>query len=192
MRDGKNHGAGVARRRFLLGMSSGTVATIVRAGRPGVLAAPAATSEAPAKAGKKRSSVWLHRSRLPVLRKGDVVIIGGSVAGVAAALQFAQAGRKVVVAEHRNYLGREVSATLKPWVDLGRLVARGPVPEPIAACLKKMDANADAGELPLGMDAFKLSREGTGRGAGRSPVETGSGSGNVRLEGRSTSADCSH
>jgi ribulose 1,5-bisphosphate synthetase/thiazole synthase len=159
MRDGKNHRAGVARRRFLLGMSCGTVASIVRAGHPGVLAAPAAGSEAPAKAGKRRSSVWLHPSRLPILRKADVIIIGGSVAGVAAALQFAQAGLKVVVAEHRNYLGREVSATLKPWVDLGRLAAGGQVPEPIAACLKKMGANSEAGELPLGMDAFKLSLE---------------------------------
>lgn len=61
--------------------------------------------------------------------------------------------------EHRNYLGREVSATLKPWVDLGRLAAGGQVPEPIAACLKKMDVNADVGELPLGIDAFKLSLE---------------------------------
>jgi ribulose 1,5-bisphosphate synthetase/thiazole synthase len=44
-------------------------------------------------------------------------------------------------------------------VDLGRLAAGGQVPEPIAACLKKMDANADVGELPLGIDAFKLSLE---------------------------------
>ena len=88
-----------------------------------------------------------------------MVIIGGSVAAVAAALEFAHKGFKVVMVEHRNYLGREVSATLKPWVNLGKLTASGQVPEPIAACLNKMGVNAHSGEIPLGIDAFKVSLE---------------------------------
>jgi ribulose 1,5-bisphosphate synthetase/thiazole synthase len=159
MQQEKNHGIGISRRRFLQGISNGTMATIVMAGQPSYLPETAFAGEALGKAEKSGPSVQLPRSRLPILRKGDVVVVGGSVAGVAAALQFARGGSKVVMAEHRNYLGREVSATLKPWVDLGRLAAGGQVPEPIAACLKKMDVNASAGEIPLGMDAFKLSLE---------------------------------
>ena len=104
-------------------------------------------------------SVQIRRSRVPVLRKGNVIILGGSVAAVAAALQFARNGSRVVLVEHRNYLGREISATLKPWVDLGKLADAGSVPEPIAACLKKMEVSPHEGEIPIGMDAFKVSQE---------------------------------
>jgi ribulose 1,5-bisphosphate synthetase/thiazole synthase len=61
--------------------------------------------------------------------------------------------------EHRNYLGREISATLKPWADLGKMANGGQVPEPFAACLKKMGVDAHSGEIALGMDAFKVSSE---------------------------------
>ena len=81
------------------------------------------------------------------------------MAGVAAALEFARAGRQVVLIEHRNYLGREVSAILKPWLDLGKLAAKSQVPEPLAACLQKMAVQPGAGEVPLWMDAFKVSLE---------------------------------
>lgn len=145
-------GAEVSRRRFLQGLSAGTIATIVAgSGRfPAV---------ALAQDGMEGRYVQIRRSRVPVLRKGDVVIAGGSVAAVAAALRFAASGHKVVLVEHRNYLGREVAATLKPWIDLGKLADAGPVPEPLAACLKKMGTAPGPGEIPLGMDAFKVSLE---------------------------------
>ena len=154
MRDERSPRTGISRRRFLQGISAGTVATIVS--RPIGLSGMALndTTLAP-----NQDAVQIDQSRLPVLRKGDVVIIGGSVAAVAAALQFAHKGLKVVMVEHRNYLGRDISATLKPWVDLGQLADAGQVPEPFAACLKKMDVNAHAGEIALGMDAFKVSLE---------------------------------
>ena len=154
MRDKKNPRTGISRRHFLQGISAGTVATMVA--RTTYLHGMALSGTAP---GKDGMCVQIRRSRVPVLRKGDVIIIGGSVAGVAAALQFAHNGLKVVMVEHRNYLGREVSATLKPWVDLGKLTDGGQVPEPFAACLKKMDVNAHSGEIALGMDAFKVSLE---------------------------------
>src|SRR6266498_1113929 len=103
------------RRFFLQGIGGGTIATIVT----GQLSS----------AGQSMNTVQFRRSRLPVLRNADVIVAGGSVAGVAAALQFARAGRKVVIVEHRNYLGREVSATLKPWVDLGKLAGSREAPE---------------------------------------------------------------
>lgn len=146
-RPGKNRqgdrGRDPSRRRFLQGVSSGTMATIVMAGHSGFLPESARAQDQFPQTRKRGPSVWLRRSRLPVLRNADVVVIGGSVAGVAAALQFARTGRKVALVEHRIYLGREVSATLKPWVDLGKLAASGQAPELIAACLKKQ-ATAEA------------------------------------------------
>jgi hypothetical protein len=109
-------------------------------------------------AKQTEARVRFNRARLPVLRKADVVIAGGSLAGVAAALEFARAGKTVVLIEQRTYLGREVSATLKPWVDLGKLTG-AQAPEPLAACLKKMAVPAETGETPLWMDAFKVSLE---------------------------------
>src|ERR1035437_121663 len=155
-----------SRRRFLQGVGSGTMATIVTAGHAGFLPQAAVAQNQLPQTRRGGPGVQLHRSRLPVLRKADVVVIGGSVAGVAAALQFARAGRKVVLVEHRIYLGREVSATLKPWVDLGKLAGSGQVPELIAAILKKQATAEAAGEIPLWMDAFKVTLENLLLGAG--------------------------
>jgi ribulose 1,5-bisphosphate synthetase/thiazole synthase len=162
-RPGKNRqgdrGRDPSRRRFLQGVSSGTMATIVMAGHSGFLPESARAQDQFPQTRKRGPSVRLRRSRLPVLRNADVVVIGGSVAGVAAALQFARAGRKVVLVEHRIYLGREVSATLKPWVNLGKLAASGQAPELIAACLQKQATAEAEGEIPLWMDAFKVTLE---------------------------------
>jgi NADPH-dependent 2,4-dienoyl-CoA reductase/sulfur reductase-like enzyme len=48
---------------------------------------------------------------LPVVDQADVVIAGGGVAGVAAALQLARSGRSVILIEQRNQLGYELTAT---------------------------------------------------------------------------------
>jgi len=94
------------------------------------------------------------------LRSGDVIIVGGSFAAVAAALEFAQAGKQVVLVESRTYLGREITASLRPWVNLGRLASKGRVPEPVAACLEAAAAgNAVSDEIPLKPDMVKLSLE---------------------------------
>jgi ribulose 1,5-bisphosphate synthetase/thiazole synthase len=93
-----------------------------------------------------------------VLHEVDVVIAGGSIAGVAAAFALARAGRTVVLVEHRNYLGREITAPLKPWIDLGSLT-KAQIPEPFLACLAKMAAEPQAGEMPLWMDGLKVSLE---------------------------------
>jgi len=151
--------SGSSRRRFLQGVSGGTIATIVMAGHSGFGPDSALAKDQLPPAGKEGRRVRLRRARLPILREADVVVIGGSVAGVTAALQFARAGRNVVLVEHRIYLGREVSATLKPWVDLGKLAASGQVPELIAACLKKQATAEAEGEIPLWMDAFKVTLE---------------------------------
>ena len=48
---------------------------------------------------------------LPVVGQADVVIAGGGVAGVAAALQVAKSGQSVVLIEQRNQLGHELTTT---------------------------------------------------------------------------------
>jgi hypothetical protein len=151
--------SGKSRRGFLQGVGGGTVATVLAAGRAGLLPEVAVAQDQSVPVGPRTAAVQLRRTRLPVLRQTDVVVIGGSVAGVAAALQFARSGRKVVLVEHRTYLGREVSATLKPWVDLGKLAGTQDAPELISAVLKKQATAETAGEIPLWMDAFKVTLE---------------------------------
>ena len=55
------------------------------------------------------------RRLLPVLASGDLLVVGGSFGGVAAALAVAQLGRQVVLVEPRTYLGREAAACLRPF-----------------------------------------------------------------------------
>ncbi|WP_158299428.1 FAD-dependent oxidoreductase [Paenibacillus antri] len=56
---------------------------------------------------------------LPVLFDVDAVVVGGSFAGVSCAERLARAGNKVLVIEQRTYLGRELTATLRPWLPAG-------------------------------------------------------------------------
>jgi len=122
---------------------------------------------APATAG----AIHLTRPTLPVLRRPDVVVAGGSFAGVAAALELARAGRKVLLIEPRTYLGREVTATLRPWV-----AGRAPLPGVVAAATGAKNppqypnpskttnevtevVQADPAEIPLKLDKVKLSLE---------------------------------
>lgn len=98
--------------------------------------------------------IRFRRPELPVLRTCDVAIIGGSLAGVAAALELAGAGRTVVVVESRTYLGREVTATLRPWLMVGRSPADGLM----TALIENARANvraAESPENPLHMDRVK-------------------------------------
>jgi flavin-dependent dehydrogenase len=148
-----------SRRCFLKSVSAGTIATVVAAGHPGFPFEAVPAHDQSVHTGGRTSSVQLNRSLLPIRCKADVIVVGGSLAGVASALEFARAGRKIVVVEHRMYLGREISATLKPWVDLGRLAGSGKIPELIAATLKKQKTPEAVGEIPVWMDAFKVTLE---------------------------------
>ncbi|HSU79632.1 MAG TPA: FAD-dependent oxidoreductase, partial [Candidatus Angelobacter sp.] len=53
---------------------------------------------------------------IPVLSNVDLVVIGGSFAGISCALEYANLGKKVMVVESRTYLGSDLTATLSPWV----------------------------------------------------------------------------
>src|SRR5207237_6288518 len=88
-------GTGSSRRRFLQGVSAGAVAGVVGAGTSPLLQRAAAAQTTIGEPGKKKVAVQLRRARLPVLREADVVVVGGSVAGVAASLRFARPSRRV-------------------------------------------------------------------------------------------------
>ncbi|WP_223592255.1 FAD-dependent oxidoreductase [Neobacillus bataviensis] len=58
----------------------------------------------------------LPAQAIPILAEVDVAIIGGSFAGLASAIEFANQGKRVIVVESRTYLGSEMTATLRPWI----------------------------------------------------------------------------
>jgi len=58
----------------------------------------------------------LPSQNIPILAEVDVAVIGGTFAGLASALQFANQGKRVIVVESRTYLGSEMTASLSPWM----------------------------------------------------------------------------
>ncbi len=54
---------------------------------------------------------------IPVAYDVDVVVVGGSSAGVAAAVAAAEQGAKVFVAAPRPYLGEDICATYRLWLE---------------------------------------------------------------------------
>lgn len=53
-----------------------------------------------------KTTQW--EAEIPLLANKDVVIIGGSFAGIACAVELAKAGQQVMIIEPRTYLGREL------------------------------------------------------------------------------------
>ena len=112
-------------------------------------------------------SVSYTRATLPVLRTAEVAIVGGSFAGVAAALALARAGRSVVLIEQRTYLGREITATSKYWIQLDSGSAFADLPELVRLCAaasvrdlaEASTLDCTAPEIPLRPDAVKLTLE---------------------------------
>ena len=54
---------------------------------------------------------------IPVARQVEVVVVGGTIGGVAAAVAAAEAGAAVFLAAPRSYLGEDMCATLRLWLD---------------------------------------------------------------------------
>ncbi|HYO82122.1 MAG TPA: FAD-dependent oxidoreductase [Bryobacteraceae bacterium] len=112
--------------------------------------------------------VKLARTQLPVLREADVVVVGGSFAGVACALRLARGGQRVLVVEPRTYLGREVTATLRPWIEattslpaivLACTGRQNPPQFPTGNYVPKVEPEPPlptSGEIPLKLDKVKL------------------------------------
>jgi ribulose 1,5-bisphosphate synthetase/thiazole synthase len=64
------------------------------------------------------------RNDITLLGAFDTVVVGGSCGGVAAAELLARRGQRVALVEPRTYLGRELTATLRPWLQRGAILAR--------------------------------------------------------------------
>jgi NADPH-dependent 2,4-dienoyl-CoA reductase/sulfur reductase-like enzyme len=104
-------------------------------------------------------NIHYPNSRLPLLAQGDAVVVGGSLAGVCAALALAAAGRTVTLIDPRTYLGSDVTATMRPWLPAPQ---EGALPPVLAACVEagsaavpSADGGDGAGEIALHMDGLK-------------------------------------
>ncbi|MBM4080588.1 MAG: FAD-dependent oxidoreductase, partial [Planctomycetes bacterium] len=69
---------------------------------------------------------------IPVAYQVDVVVVGGSTGAVSAAVAAAQNGAKVFLAAPRPYLGEDMCATLRLWLDEGEKPS-GPLAEKLFA-----------------------------------------------------------
>ena len=63
----------------------------------------------------------VHQTKrhIPVVRQVDVVVAGSSLGAVAAATQAASEGAKVLLIGSRPYLGEDINATMRLWLDEG-------------------------------------------------------------------------
>jgi hypothetical protein len=95
----------------------------------GMSAGGAARGEAPAVNESAR--------QIPVAYQVDVVVVGGSTGAVAAAVAAAKEGAKVFLAAPRPYLGDDMTATLRLWLEPGE--------EPATPLAKRVFDDAAAG-----------------------------------------------
>jgi ribulose 1,5-bisphosphate synthetase/thiazole synthase len=104
----------------------------------------------------KSEHAVFQNDTLPVITKCDVIVVGGSFSGVSTALAFAKNGKKVVLVEKRIYLGREVTSTCRPWIDL---VAGSELPELVQSCVEKDIDQPFQDKALLRFDHVKLTLE---------------------------------
>lgn len=67
--------------------------------------------------------------QIPVVRQVDLLVVGGTVGAVAAATEAARQGADVLLVAPRTYLGEDLCATLRLWLEEGQspdgLLCRG-------------------------------------------------------------------
>jgi ribulose 1,5-bisphosphate synthetase/thiazole synthase len=139
----------ISRRLFIQGLTTTSIATMIAPHL--VLGQNQRSDDYP--------NIIFDRSNLPVIKNGDIIIIGGSFPAISAAIEFARSGKKVILIETRTYMGRELTATLRPWIDLGVLAENNKVPELIMTTLNYMKKQAVRGENAFKLDALKLALE---------------------------------
>jgi hypothetical protein len=84
-----------------------------------------------------REHALFQNDTVPVLDQCDSIVVGGSFAGVSAALNFAKNGKKVVLVEQRIYLGREITSTYRPWIDLDEGSTGSDLPDLLLSCIEE-------------------------------------------------------
>ena len=94
-------------------------------------------------AAAERSSYARESARgIPAAYEVDVVIVGGGTGAVAAAVAAAEEGARVFLAAPYPYLGEDMTATLRLWLQ------EGEVPE--APLAREIESVLRAGQLPPG------------------------------------------
>ncbi len=88
--------------------------------------------------------VTVSARKLPVAAEVDVLVLGGTTAGVVAAVEAAEKGASVLLAAPRHYLGEDLCDTLRLWVPTD-----APLDDPL---MKAMFARDHA----PGCDAYRL------------------------------------
>ncbi len=85
--------------------------------------------------------------QIPVAYEVDVVVVGGSTGAVSAAVEAARSGAKVFLAAPYPYLGDDMTATLRLWLEEGEIPA-SPLAKRIFSDVPRSDA-ADPNRLPF-------------------------------------------
>ncbi len=84
----------------------------------------------------------------------DVIVVGGSLAGCLAAMKAARENQKVILIESRTYLGTDITATLRPWIQSKNI---GSLNEDLQEVLfnSKLPHDENVEEYPLQVGAIK-------------------------------------
>ena len=64
----------------------------------------------------KRVVTVTSSQEIPLILETDLLVVGGGLAGLAAAAEVAQSGRRVALVESETFLGYEFGAWQRPWI----------------------------------------------------------------------------
>jgi hypothetical protein len=96
------------------------------------------------------------RRRLPVLDECEVVVVGGGLSGVAAAVTTARKGMRTILIAERSYLGREVVSSYSCTLDQADKALSPPIKREIIEMLEAVGGykkdRLDVGILQLALD----------------------------------------
>ena len=94
--------------------------------------------------------------KIPIAYQVDVVVVGGGTGAVSAAVAAADAGAKVFLAAPYPYLGDDMTATLRLWLDEGEVPA-APLAKQIFASTARGSEVADPNRLAFSYEADRPS-----------------------------------
>lgn len=103
--------------------------------------------------------IQYENKSLPVIHTSDLVIQGGTFAGLSAALEAVEQGQRVSVIESRTYLGWEMTACLRPWIHKSELETSHTLPPIIEAILKPDCYKLIDDEIIFSLDKIKVNLE---------------------------------